>query len=254
LFLSEILPKTLGVRYAAQLGPYIAWPLQAMIWLVWPIVKIGRLLVWLLGRGRQPAIPTADEIVVMSRLAAKGGQLRAQEVRWVENALRLDEIRVYDLMTPRTVVYTLPADLPLTAVQERSEHWVHSRLPLTDDRDPDQIVGMVHRRDVFDALVRGHRQLTLRSLMRELDFVPDTMRGHQLLDKLITEKKHMAAVIDEYGSFVGVVTLEDVLECLLGSEIVDEHDRHTDMQQWARSRAQQRQEAAARHAGKPQPT
>jgi CBS domain containing-hemolysin-like protein len=165
------------------------------------------------------------------------GRLRPQELRWVENALRLDEVRASELMTPRTVVYTLPADLPLSEVKHRSEHWTHSRLPLTEDRDPDQILGMVLRREVFDAIVKGKPSLKLRDLMHEIDFVPDTMRGHQLLDMFIMKKRHMVAVVDEYGGFEGVVTLEDVLECLLGSEIVDESDRHADMQQWARQRA-----------------
>lgn len=240
LFLSQILPKNLGVTFAREIAPWIAWPLQLVVWAAWPIVKVCGGLVGLFRLSPRPHSPTEDEIMMLSRLAVEGGRLRPQELRWVENALSLDEVKASELMTPRTVVYTLPADLPLSEVKHRSEHWIHSRLPLTEDRDPDHIVGMVLRREVFDALVKGKPNQKLRDLMHPIDFVPDTMRGHQLLDLFIIKKKHMVAVVDEYGGFEGVVTLEDVLECLLGSEIVDEYDRHADMQQLARQRAERK--------------
>ncbi|MFO0947106.1 MAG: hemolysin family protein [Planctomycetota bacterium] len=240
LFATEIFPKNIGVMYALQIAPWMAWPLQIMVWAVWPIVKFCAGLVRLFGQEQEERAPTEDEIMMMSRLAVERGQLRPQELRWVENALRLDEVKASELMTPRTVVYTLPADMPLSDVRHRSEHWTHSRLPLTEDRDPDRIVGMVRRRDVFDAIVKGKPNMTLRDLMHEIDFVPDTMRGHQLLDLFIIQKKHIACVVDEYGGFEGVVTLEDVLECMIGSEIVDEYDRHADMQQLARQKAERR--------------
>jgi CBS domain containing-hemolysin-like protein len=239
LLLTEILPKSLGVKYANQLAPFVVWPIQIMIWGLYPIVQLCRLLMGGVGKQGhdQSLAPTEHEIIVTSRMAAQLGNLRPQEVRWLENALRLDEVKAENLMTPRTVVYRLPADLPLSQVQHRSQHWLHSRLPITEDRDPDHILGMVYRREVFDAIVLGRPVSKLRDLMHTIDFVPASMRGHQLLDRFIGEKKHMAAVVDEYGSFIGVVTLEDVLECMLGSEIVDEHDRHVDMQQVAREKA-----------------
>lgn len=239
LFATEILPKSIGVKYSKQLAPYLAWPIQLMIWGQYPLVQLCR---WMMGSissdNAEEGVPTENEIIVSSRLAAQQGKLRPQEVRWLENALRLDEVKAEDLMTPRPVVYRLPADLPLSHVQRRSQHWIHSRLPVTEDDDPDHVVGLVYRREVFDAIALNSPVKTLREMMHKIDFVPASTRGHQLLDRFITEKKHMSAVVDEYGTFLGVVTLEDVLECLLGSEIVDEHDRHVDMQQVAREKAQ----------------
>lgn len=243
LFLTEIIPKSMGVAYCVKIAPLMAWPLQIMIWSVWPLVKVlGVLMLKLTGNAKKIA-PTEDEIIFTSRLAVRAGELRPQELRWIENALLLDTVKAYQLMTPRTVVYTLPAELKLSQVQQHSEHWNHSRLPLTEDRDPDKIVGMVYRREVFDALVRGDTDRELRQLKHDIDFIPEQMRGHQLLDKFIKEKKHMVCVVNEYGGFEGVVTLEDVLECLLGSQIVDEHDRHADLQQLARQRAQRIRES-----------
>ena len=239
LMFAEIVPKSLGVAYAFQLGRWIAWPLQVMVWVIWPLVKISGRIVGLLTSDRPASGPTEDEVIVTSRLAYRRGELRLQELRWVENALRLDRVKARDMMTPRTVVYSLPADMSLSGIQQHSKHWVHSRLPLTEDENPDQIVGVIYRRDVFDAIARGQRDRKLRELMRTIDFVPETMRGHDLLDKFIKERKHMVCVVNEYGGFEGVVTLEDVLEALLGTQIVDEFDLHPDMQQFARQRAQQ---------------
>ena len=239
LIITEFIPRNLAAKYALRLASKVVWPIQLMTWGLYPLAVFWRTLMGRTGQGAHgnENAPTENEIIISSRLAARRGMLRPQEVRWLENALRLDEVRAEDLMTPRTVVYRLPADLPLAQVQQGSQHWVHSRLPVTEDRDPDHILGVVYRREVFDAIVFGRPVKKLRDLMHKVDFVPASARGHQLLDKFITEKKHMAAVVDEYGAFIGVVTLEDVLECLLGSEIVDEHDRHVDMQQVAREKA-----------------
>lgn len=241
LLATGVLPRSLGVRYSAALAPFIGWPIQWLIWTLWPLVWLCRWIMnWVQSGVGGDRAPTEHEIIASSRVAAQSGELRPQEVRWLENVLRLDQVKAEDLMTPRTVVYRLPADLPLSAVQHRSQHWLHSRLPVTEDRNPDNLLGLVYRREVFDAIVFHKPAKTLRDLMHTIDFVPASMRGHQLLDKFITEKQHMAAVVDEYGAFLGVVTLEDVLECMLGSEIVDEHDRHADMQQFAREHAQER--------------
>jgi len=244
LIVTEYFPRRIAARTAVKLARYVVWPIQVVTWGLYPLTAFWRSLVARTAPGgmANDSALTENEIIISSRLAAQRGMLRPQEVRWLENALQLDEVRAEDLMTPRTVVYRLPADLPLSQVQQGSQHWVHSRLPVTEDRDPDHILGVVYRREVFDAIVFGRPVKKLRDLMHKVDFVPASMRGHQLLDKFITEKKHMAAVVDEYGAFIGVVTLEDVLECLLGSEIVDEHDRHVDMQQVAREKAQRYEE------------
>ena len=237
LTVTEIIPKSVGVRYAQVLGPRIAWPLQVMIWSAWPIARPARVAMRMLtGAGGEKG-PTEDEVVVFSSLAAKHGEVRSDEHQWVRNALRLDRFTAGDLRTPRTVVETLPADELVQAVIERPSRWVHSRVPIVEEADPDRVIGIVFRREVFDTgLGSGREDLKLRDLMHPIRFVPETMPAHHLLDLFIKERKHMVAVADEYGGFEGVVTLEDVLECLLGAEIVDEHDEFVDMQEIARRR------------------
>lgn len=241
LLLTEILPKSVGVHWAVRLVPILAVPLQVLVVVSWPIAKPSKLLMSrLVGRSSNGG-PTEEEVIALSRMALKGGALTSREMRWVENALLLDKVSARDLMTPRTVVRSVSVEGSVADVVDRLKTLRHSRLPVHEDGDHDKIVGMLHRRDLYDAVAAGQLDLPLRTLVRLIEFVPDSMKGPQLLEKFIRGKRHMVAVIDEYGGFEGIVTLEDVLECLLGTEIVDEHDEHVDMQELARRRARGRQ-------------
>ncbi len=236
LALTEIVPKSIGVRYAGTLGPHFAWPIQVMIWSVWPIVHVARLAMRAITGGGESDGPTEEEVLRFSALAARHGNVRDDEYQWVKNALRLDRITASDLRTPRTVVSLLDADTQVGDLTATTAEWVHSRVPVFENGDRDRIIGLVYRREVFDAAVKGELDRSLRDLMHDLRFVPESMPGHELLTYFIGERRHMVAIVNEYGGFQGVVTLEDVLEYLLGEEIVDEHDEHEDMQQAARAK------------------
>lgn len=239
LAVTEIVPKSLGVRYAAFLGPIIVVPLQGMIWGVWPVVWVVKRLM-----GRLSGVvhgPTEEEVEVVSRMAAHRGTVRREEHRWVRNALHLDRFTAGDLRTPRTVVETLEADSSMKDLRARVGSWIHSRVPVIEGADADRVLGLVYRREVLDAaLSRPDEELILRDFLRPIRFVPESMPANELLEVFIADRAHMVGVVDEYGGFEGVVTLEDVLECLLGAEIVDEHDEVEDMQVLARERSQRR--------------
>lgn len=237
LVFSEIIPKSVGVRYAARLIPMLVLPLQVILWVSWPVARPARFLMSKLTGSGEAAGPTEDEIIALSRMAAQGGVLTSSEMLWVENALGLDKVSARDLMTPRTVVHSVAIDQTVGALADTLRTMRHSRLPVYEGEDHDKIVGVIYRRELYDAVADGSTDRSLSDLVRPLEFVPDSMKGPQLLEKFIRGKRHMVAVIDEYGGFEGIVTLEDVLECLLGQEIVDEHDEHVDMQELARRRA-----------------
>lgn len=173
----------------------------------------------------------------MADLAAQGGTILPDELRWVENVLRLNNVTVRQLMTPREVVFSLSADQRLDSADLLGERLVHSRIPITEDDDLDRVVGVVQRRAVFDHIVRKDCNKTLRELMRPALFVSEAWGGHQLLDRLMAECQHLAIVTDAVGHVVGIATLEDVLENLLGKPIVGEHDSHPEMLRLARERA-----------------
>lgn len=245
LFASEIIPKSYGIARADTLAPRLAWVVQWMIWSLWPLAWLCAKMTRWLNRNRPRSAPTELEILSMARLAASEGELPAHEAQLVTNALKLDQITVHDLMTPRSVVYALPDAMPLMNAEKQSEHWVHSRLPVLRDDNPEEVVGIVHRRDVFDLIASElEGEKTIADVMRPVRFVRADSKADQALQQFLSGRQHMFIVLDKYGSWVGLITLEDVLEALLGQEIVGEHDLVTDMQALARRRAAERGIAA----------
>ncbi len=244
LFISEIIPKTIGAVHATALAPRMAWSMDLLVRALWPLVYLCRGITHLLRHGAEPHITSEADILAMTRQSGKHGAILPEEARWVTNALKLNDVTARDLMTPRTVVFSMPVDLPIERVESHSAHWKHSRLPLVRDNQPDQVEGIVLRRDVFDALAADRTGITMRDLMKPALFVPETMTANHLIKTFIDARQHLAVVLDKFGGMEGVVTLEDVLEELLGEEIVDEHDIHVDMQEYARHRANQPQPPA----------
>jgi CBS domain containing-hemolysin-like protein len=247
LIASEIVPKTLGVTYADRVAPVIAGPLQVIIFVLRPVIAVTQTVTRVLRRGHEGAnAPSEQEILAQAEMGARMGTLLPDEARWAINALKLDDVLARDLMTPRTVVYMLPAALPLSEVKHHSQHWTFSRLPVVANNNPDEVVGLVYRREVFDQLV-GHTpeelaSRTLADVMHPAIFVPETVRCNELLKRFLKERQHLIIVTNEYGGMEGVITLEDVLEFLLGEEIVDQLDKHVDMQEVARRLAKRRME------------
>ncbi|TFH47251.1 MAG: DUF21 domain-containing protein [Lysobacterales bacterium] len=237
LLLTEIVPKGVGLAWAGTLAPRLAWVIQGMVWLVYPLAALCRWLTRTITRRAPGQEPTEEEVLVMADLAAQGGTILPDELRWVENVLRLNNVTVRQLMSPRHVVFSLPADLRLDSAELLGERLVHSRIPVTEGGDLDRVMGVVQRRVVLDHIVRNECDKTIRELMRPALFASEAWGGHQLLDRFMAERQHLAVVTDASGHVVGVVTLEDVLENLLGKPIVGEHDSHPEMQRLAQERA-----------------
>ena len=237
LLLTEIVPKSVGLAWAGTLAPRLAWLIQVMVWIVFPLAILCRWLTRTINRHAPGQHPTEEEVLVMADLAAQGGTILPDELRWVENVLRLNNVTVRQLMTPRHVVFSLPAESRLDSPGFLGERLVHSRIPVTAGDDLDRVIGVVQRRAVLDHIVREDCNKTLRELMRPALFVSEDWGGHQLLDRLMAERQHLAVITDSSGVVVGVATLEDVLEYLLGKPIVGEHDIHPQMQHLAKERA-----------------
>lgn len=235
LTLTEIIPKSLGVRHAVTLAPRLSWPLQLITWLSWPVARPARAAMRRLSGSSRDTGPSEDEVLVFARLAHRHGHVRGEESAWVENALTLDRVRARELMTPWRVVEKFPANMTVTEAIAQTDRWIHSRVPVYDPSEPEKILGVLYRREVFDAGVTGKADLEIGTLSRELESVPASMPAHILLQLFLRRCRHMVAVVDEYGSYKGIVTLEDVLESLLGAEIVDEHDEIANLQDHARA-------------------
>lgn len=241
LYISEIIPKTLGVAFAEVLAPRLTIVIQWMIWGLLPLVWLCHKLTQLFHMNENDlAAVSKDELLVMARHGQRAGAIRAEEARWVQNALKLDEVKVADILTPRTMVESMPADTSIAEASRMFTELGFNRVPATVEGNLDRINGVVMRRDVHDAVEAGRGDQPVSTVMREPTFVPEAMKVSDLLAKFLRDRKHLYIVADEYGGTAGVVTLEDALETLLGSEIVDETDHEADLQRVARVRAAKR--------------
>lgn len=221
---TEIIPKTLGVRHASRLAPRFAFPIQVLIWAQYPLVRMSSYVTRLMGAGGHLPTPSELEIISVAEASRKGGAILPSELRLVKNALELDDIPTSDMMLPVEQVESVPADTSLEHLRDAGTLWNHSRLPVIAAGRPDHASGFVLRRDVFDALAADRFALSIADLQKPVQRVPLTLPANELMATLIRRKEHLAVVEDAQGRYVGIVTLEDVLERLIGRPIEDEYD------------------------------
>lgn len=239
LYLSEIIPKTLGAVYWRQLAPTVARILPPLIWMLYPLVWIAELLARLFSRGKVSEAISPGEITALARLAEEAGTVRGAEQRIVRNLFQLDSVATRDVMTPRTVMFSLDEEATIDEVLETHPELHFSRIPIWRG-GVDNVVGYVLKDDLLLAATRGGGTKRLAELEREIPVVVESLPLSRLFERLVEEREHFALVIDGFGSVAGVVTMEDVLETLLGLEIVDEADAVTDMRALARARWRER--------------
>ena len=236
LIFSEIVPKTIGVLYARSLATFIARPIQWLVWIFTPLIWLNYFITRLITRNSSSIQDiSAEEIEIIARMGRQAGAIAPEQERIIRNILNLHGLRAGDVMTPRTVVMSLDRNLTVSAAREQAGGWPHSRVPVYD-QNKESMIGVVMRRDVFNALADGRADLTLGALERRAHFVPELARLDQLFKEFLQRREHLFLVVDEYGDFAGIITLEDVLEEIVGVEIVGEFDPVVDMQERARRR------------------
>ena len=235
LVFSEIIPKTLGALYWRQLAPVTAYGLRYLVWLLKPFVWLSEQLTRGLTHGPVLTGFSREEFAVMAELGEAEGQLERHESSILHNLFfTLRDHSVREVMTPRTVVFSLPQELSIAEAYEQVENSRFSRIPVYEQDDPDLVVGFVLKQDLLLAYARGEREDSLRGLRRDLLMVPETAAIYQVFHKMLARRLQISAVVDEYGSLEGLVTLEDILETLLGEEILDEADKTPDRQELAK--------------------
>lgn len=234
LLFSEIIPKTAGVAFNRTLAPWIALPLQflakIMTPLTWLIQSLTRLL---FGRSTESLV-SAEEVEALAGIGRRTGAIDPQQEQVISNILSLKNRVVRNAMTPRTVTFTLNEHLTVDEAIQLKKNWhLHSRVPVYD-KDSDDIVGIVLRKDVLLSSAEGKGQRPLNSLMHPVHFVPESAPLNTILIEFFELRRHLFVVVDEYGSFTGVISLEDILEEIIGREIMDESDPAKSMRELAR--------------------
>lgn len=233
LFLSEIVPKTIGAVYWSKLVGPTAIFVRSLIVTLYPIVLISERLTKFIAGGKSMHIFSRDEFIAMALVGEKSGHIHDNESRIIRNLFRFGSLKVTAIMTPRTVVSALPEDLRVMEALKHITQTPFSRLPLYTI-DIDHITGFVLRDDVLLKKAQERSDETLESLKREILAVPESVTLSMLLDRFLKDRQHIAIVVDEYGGTRGLVTLEDVVETLIGIEIMDERDNVEDMRALAR--------------------
>lgn len=235
LAFGEIVPKTLGVAHATPIARMLARPLKVAVKILSPILWLTGLLTRLLSPPSQTPQISEDDIRAITSLSLQAGRIQPYEENFVRNVLALDQKRVHEIMTPRTVVFSLPDDITIEDAYKDPRIWHFSRIPVYGE-DNEDLVGLVERRTLGQSYAEDKRDLKLSAIMRPLHFVQESQSLDMLLRELLKSRVHLFAVLDEYGGLAGVVSLEDVLEEILGSEIMDESDNVADLRALARER------------------
>ena len=241
LFVSEIVPKTIGAVYWRQLAGLTATFVQWLGYVLYPLIYVSELITKWLTKGKSHHGFSREEFTAMADIGAEGGQLDAKESRILKNLFRFPKLRSQDIMTPRTVVFALQQDLTVKHVLEEHKEINFSRIPIFDETR-DQITGFVLKTDLLLNQNANEGKAKLSDLKRELRAVDQDTPLTTVLEELLDNRQHILLAIDKYGGMQGLVTLEDVVETLIGIEIVDEADKIDDMRKLARQRWEDRME------------
>ncbi|WP_136795810.1 MULTISPECIES: hemolysin family protein [Desulfosediminicola] len=236
LIFSEILPKTIGVTFAYRLAPVIAYPLRWMVIVLKPIVWLCRSITRLIpGRSGEEHI-SAEELRTIATLSRESGEIEEDEEKVIANILQLKYRMVRYTMTPRTVTFALDQNISVgEAMTMLNRLSSHSRIPAFEG-EMNNVTGIVMRKDILQAMAEGKEELLISHFLQPAYFVPETAPLNKILVDFFDRQQHLFVVVDEYGSMTGIISMEDVIEEIMGREIIDESDKAKNMRDLARRR------------------
>ncbi|MEH6592153.1 MAG: CNNM domain-containing protein [Halioglobus sp.] len=237
LYFSEIIPKTLGATFWRQLAIPSAHIITWLVKLVYPLVWLSGLITRLFSHNADNNV-SRDEIIALASLGHKLGSLGKHENEYLANALRLRDIKTKQIYTPRTVVHSLSEETTVSKALDNEKSRQFSRIPIYDESGMSH--HMVLNRDLYEAERHGQGDLPVKQFSKVIHRVSEDLPVQQLLKRFLTQSEHIFIVEDSYGQDEGVVTLEDAIETLLGSEIVDESDTVEDLQEFAKQKYRDR--------------
>lgn len=235
LVFSEIIPKTIGTNYWKSLMGVVTPILKVLVTIMFPIVIVVEFLTRLITPKESDTSVSREEVSAMANVAEEGGDLEEDENTIIQNLINMDEVTAEDAMTPRVVCAIASENMTVKNFYKDKSFRHHSRIPVYADND-EYITGYILRMDALQLMAEDKYDVPLSTIRRDIASFQDTTPLDQIWDEMLGKDEQIAVVIDEYGSFQGILTLEDVIETLLGSEIVDEKDTVRDMQQLARDR------------------
>ncbi|MBQ9177242.1 MAG: HlyC/CorC family transporter [Bacteroidaceae bacterium] len=246
LICSEIIPKTIGSTFWRKLAIPASKVIRVLVFVTFPVVYCLEKITHLFSAGAQPVSVSREEVSAMVTVGAEEGVLEKKENRMIQNLLKLDEITAHEIMTPSVVVSMADSSMTLKEFYKNEEFSNYSRIPIYDDDNSDYITGYVLRQTILERLAEDKFNIHLKDLARPILSFSEEEPVANIWEKLLEKKEHISIIIDEYGSLRGIVTLEDVIETMLGFEIVDEKDEVVDMQEYAKAQWKKMQKKQGR--------
>ena len=232
---SEIIPKTIGSTYWRRLAIPAVRIIHVMVVITFPLVWILEKITGLIADSSSQVAVSREEVEAMVNVGEEEGVIEKEEKQMIQNLLKLDEITAHEIMTPSVVVSMADSSMTVKEFYADEEYRHHSRIPIYDDDNEDYITGYVLRQNVLEKLTEDKFSTTLKELSRPVLYFPEDKSVGDIWEELLAKKEHISIIIDEYGAIRGIVTMEDVIETMIGSEIVDEKDEVVDMQELAKA-------------------
>lgn len=236
LYFSEIIPKTIGANFWRELAKPCTYIIHFLTRILIPFLWFSHFITSRIQKNHSKG-PTREEIAAMAEIGEESGILEEREGQLIENLLELKQIKIKDILTPRSVVFTLDGDQTIESALSEEDLLIYSRIPVYE-QSTDNIIGLVFSRTILKtASMDEQSHKPIKSVMQPIFRVPRDMPVYFLLDQFINRKEHLFLVHDAYRQYSGIVTLEDAIETLLGREIIDEADKVEDMQKFALEKA-----------------
>jgi CBS domain containing-hemolysin-like protein len=240
LILSEIIPKTLGANHWQKLVPFTVATLRVFILLLFPLIWASQIITRTLKKDQSQSVFSRSEFLAMAEIGVNEGIVEKQDSEVIKNLLRLNTLSVRDIMTPRTVVRLASEEQTIKTFYTSAGVLPFSRIPVYEGGIKEQVSGYFLKSELLESLLQGNGDRCLDSIKRDIHVVHESLPISALFDHFLENREHIALVVDEYGGMAGIVTMEDVIETLLGMEITDESDSTDDMQALARKNWEKR--------------
>lgn len=240
LYLSEILPKVIGAVYWKTLAVPSAYIIKWIVFFAYPFIVIGTLITKIFKQDANTKV-SREEILAIAEMGEKHGVVSERESDLLENLFDFKDAKVKDAMTPSTVLFAVSKDLTIAEYLQQEDFNTFSRIPVFD-KTIDNIVGVVLRNALFLEVINGNQTRNIGEIIKPVTHISESIPLSKTLDMFITKKEHIFIVHDSYGQTMGIVTLEDVIETLLGIEIMDELDKVEDLQALAKKKLKERKQ------------
>jgi CBS domain containing-hemolysin-like protein len=241
LILSEIIPKTIGANNWRMLTPFTISTIRFMLWALAPFVWLSNFITRRLSKEKGQSVLSRSDFAVLTQVGTDSGALNKDESNIIKNLLNFEKLTVRDIMTPKTVCFMADGSTTLQDFYDANHPMLFSRIPLYKETR-DNITGLVLKADILEHIVAGNGKKPMDSIQRNVEFVHDHTQLPDLFRQLTGKGQHLSVVVDDFGTVRGLVTMEDVIETLLGFEIIDETDSVEDLQEYARREWEKRME------------